>query len=158
VISILRTDLSQLMYHVGKRAVLALWIALGLVFAANAAPLECTRDDAIRSETEASTLTTWQLVFQSYKRYQQCDDGAISEGYSNSVATLLADSWDHLNELTALSRAHPGFKKFVLRHVDELMGSDQSKKIAGHIRSNCPADAARLCEEIKKRLEVSGSK
>jgi hypothetical protein len=127
-------------------------VACVLANAERASTQTCTREDAIKAETEASSLRTWRDVYDSYKRYHQCDDGAISEGYSNSVATLLADNWDHIEELNALARKDSKFKAFVLRHVDELMTLSQSNAIKENVRSRCPAKSQHLCRSINGRL------
>ena len=48
----------------------------------------CTRDQAIKAETESSTLNTWEKIFSSYSRYKQCDDGAIRETLNKSAFAL----------------------------------------------------------------------
>jgi hypothetical protein len=133
--------------------VLALAFCFG--FTAHASPT-CTREEAIKAETEASTLTTWSAVFESYVRYRQCDDGAISEGYGNSVATLLASHWDQFEHLRKLVRAHPKFEGFVLRHVDQTMTSDQGKGIKENIHVKCPINGNELCKSIIKRFSAMG--
>jgi hypothetical protein len=50
----------------------------------------CTDERGARAEREASSLENWAAVYRSYQEYQGCDDGAISEGYSESVSRLLA--------------------------------------------------------------------
>jgi len=123
-----------------------------LVNAKKSPQQSCAREDAIKAETEASSLKTWNALYESYGRYHQCDDGAISEGYSNSVATLLADHWDNADSLTALAKKDPKFKAFVLHHVDALMTSTQAKRIRENVQSRCPANAKNLCQSIAKRL------
>src|SRR5580693_2707785 len=80
----------------------------------------CTREDAIQAESEASSLTNWADVDRSYGRFAQCDDGAIAEGYSNTVAHLLSDDWASFDQLNSLVARHAAFGRFVLHHIDEL--------------------------------------
>jgi hypothetical protein len=135
----------------------SLAMALAFCFGATAeASPSCAREDAIKAETEASTLTTWSAVFESYRRFRHCDDGAISEGYSNSVATLLASHWGQFESLRTLVKAHPPFEGFVLRHVDETMTSDQGTAIKENIRSKCPIGGQKLCKSIMKRFALLG--
>lgn len=117
----------------------------------------CSRGDAQRAEMEASSLKTWQQVFESYQRYRGCDDGAISEGYSSSIATLLASDWKNLEALLQLIRSHPDFEKFVLKHLDDTMTQDQDAEIQGNIRTSCPKDGARFCSAVQKRFAVLSS-
>lgn len=145
--------------HTGSTAVLLI-LTTGMMFSllvpAYATPRKCTREDARKAETEASSLKRWHDVFSSYKRFRQCDDAAIGEGYSSSVATLLASQWKHFEELSALSRKYPRFKAFVLRHVDEMMTSEQDKTIEENVRFHCPADSSHLCNLIEERLKQIG--
>jgi hypothetical protein len=143
----------------GRTAACAIFmvLALSVAIAAEAAAPSCNEQDARRAETEASTLTTWKDVFNSYSRFSNCDDGAIAEGYSNSVATLLADHWDQANELVRLARAHPKFEVFVLRHLDQTMTEMQERTIKVNVESACSRNTQRLCDAIKKRLKVLDS-
>ncbi len=137
---------------------LSLAIAAMICFgvAANASA-KCTQEDARKAETEAGSLATWPALFASYTHYQHCDDGAISEGYSNSVATLLASHWEQIDRLRELIRAHPKFQDFVLRHVDHTMTSNQGDAIKKNLRAKCPAEGRKLCKAILKRFSVLGS-
>jgi hypothetical protein len=112
----------------------------------------CTQHDAQKAETEASSLHTWPQLFDSYRRYRSCDDGAISEGYSSSVAALLAFHWDRIADVLPLIRSDSGFRRFVLRHVDDTMSKDQDTKIQSNVRDQCPTAAAHFCADIRKRF------
>jgi hypothetical protein len=120
--------------------------------AETASPRTCTQEDAQRSDQEASSLSTWGDLHASYARYRQCDDGAIGEGYSSSVAALLADHWDTLPALGRLVNQYPSFERFVLRHVDELMTMEQAEAIDAHVSKGCSKDLSGLCAAIKKRM------
>jgi hypothetical protein len=118
---------------------------------ANASP-SCTPGEARKAEAEASSLRTWQQVFYSYQRYRKCDDGAISEGYSNSVASLLAAHWEQNEELLSLVNAHPQFERFVIRHLDDTMTRDQDVQIHNNIQHLCPPQRSRFCAAVRKRF------
>jgi hypothetical protein len=113
----------------------------------------CNREDAERAESEASSLDTWNQIYASYKRFRQCDDAAISEGYSASISELLAVRWDQLSELLALMDAHPSFRQFVLRHLDATMSLDDATSIERNIRKACPPRGASFCAAVRKRLD-----
>lgn len=142
--------------NIGAQVVFPLGLVLGFASCARAAPLKCTHEDAIKAETEASSLKTWDAVFSSYKRYKQCDDGAISEGYSASVAYLLASRWTDIDTLVKLSNANPDFRRFVIEHVDETMNMDQGKSIKKSAATNCPAKAKKMCGAIQQRFVELG--
>lgn len=116
----------------------------------------CPSEMAMKAESESSTLKTWQAVFESYKKYKRCDDGAIAEGYSSSVATLLAHHWNNLGELTRLNKQDAEFKKFVLHHVDETMSFDQATMIKQNTAQRCPSGAKELCAEVQSQFVANG--
>jgi hypothetical protein len=110
--------------------------------------VRCNRQDADKAEYEA--LKTWATVYSAFKRYGQCDEGAIAEGYSASVATLLASHWSTVRELWQLTKKDPMFERFVLYHVDGTMEMDQQKAIIANARDNCPPGVERLCKCLEK--------
>jgi hypothetical protein len=139
-----------------RMVALVAWLFLGCVSLSAAQTDACPRELAMKAESEASTLETWQAVFVSYKKYKQCDDGAIAEGYSSSIATLLADHWEDIGQLTRLSNQDTGFRKFVLRHVDETMSFDQGTTIKRNVAQKCPSGAKKLCAEIQRQFAEAG--
>jgi len=110
----------------------------------------------MKAESEASTLETWQAVFESYKKYKQCDDGAIAEGYSSSIATLPADHWGDVSQLARLSNQNTAFRNFVVRHVDVTMSFDQATKIKKNVAQRCPSGAKKLCGQIQRQFSDYG--
>lgn len=112
----------------------------------------CARGEAIRAETEASSLANWAEVHRSYKAFAQCDDGAISEGYSDSVARLLSVGGDSFGELNRLVEDDRGFERFILRHIDELMSPAQAQTILDDATLHCPLRAGQLCKAVVARV------
>ena len=106
----------------------------------------CSVRDAMRAETEASSLKDWHSVFASYKRYWRCDDAAIAGGYSASVARLLSDQWTEFGQLIALTKSNPKFQALVLKHIDATMGSEQYLAIRKNTRSDYPPDGQKRCK------------
>jgi hypothetical protein len=118
-------------------------LILALPLAAQRNP--CTDEQAAQAEKQVDSLKTWDQVYRSFKKFAQCDDGAIAEGYSDAVGKLLANDWGHFPRLAKLARVDKDFERFVVRHVDESLTSHALKKISQNARSKCPANANRLC-------------
>jgi hypothetical protein len=114
-------------------------------FASDAPKKPCTKSEAMQAEREVDSLNDWDHVYRSYRKYSQCDDGAIGEGYSDAVGKLLASDWRQLNRLVVLTKTDKSFQRFVIKHIDETLPSDSLQKIATNARSTCPARAKRLC-------------
>lgn len=123
----------------------------------------CTEADAMKAESEADSLRTWDALYRSYRHFSHCDDGAISEGYSESVARILADHWETLPRLAVLSHNNEDFLRFVVGHVDATLNMDDVKKIRSSASRQCPAGQNDLCKRlalaaqtaIKEDAEVS---
>lgn len=120
---------------------------------AMAAPMQCSREDAIQAEKEASTLADWDAVYRAFKRYGHCDDASVGEGYSETVGRLLAKDWQHFGRLVQLAKNSRSFERFVIRHVDETVPSDDLRQIVENARMKCPLNAQRLCGLVKHAAE-----
>ncbi len=114
----------------------------------------CTSQDASDAESSLDDLTTWAELHRSFKRFGHCDDGAIAEGWSDVVGTLLSRRWDALPALVRLIHHDSRFEEFVLRHVDEHLSSSQVAAITRHAQDACPANAIRFCAAIQAKAEM----
>lgn len=123
--------------------------ASAIAFAAVGA--ECTRQQAIAAEETASTLRNWAEVHSAFVRFRRCDDGAIGEGFSESVSILFAEHWDQLGALLRLTARDRSFRQFVLRHLDETVPADRWSAIEENAKSRCPSNARSLCKSILSR-------
>lgn len=110
----------------------------------------CTRQEAIKAADNTDHLDNWNAVYQSFKRFSQCDDGGIAEGYSDDVGKLLADHWDQFPALVKLATNDRAFQIFVVRHIDETIPADTLKKVVKNAKTRCPVNATGLCQLIAK--------
>lgn len=115
----------------------------------------CTTAEGRRVMDEADRVRTWNALYKSYRLYRQCDDGAIAEGYSESVARILVDHWKSLHELDFLTKKDAGFRHFVLRHVDATLNTDDVAIVRRRARSQCPSGLDRLCKDLAKKAETA---
>jgi hypothetical protein len=104
----------------------------------------------MNAEKEADSLKDWHQMYRSYTRFSQCDDGAIAEGYSESVSKILADDWKSFSRLIALTNRDNNFRAFVLKHIDQTVPADRLAKIRNNTRSQCPSAGRKLCTSIAK--------
>ena len=132
-------------------------VSLGLVLffitsacASDAATKKCTKAEAMEAEKEADSLKDWDQVYRSFKRFSQCDDGAIAEGYSESITKLLVEDWKSSKRLLVLANRSRTFRRFVLKHIDETVPGDRLASIANDGRSEWPAESRNLCLSIAK--------
>jgi hypothetical protein len=116
--------------------------------AAPANACKCSDADAQAAERIAGNISSWPLFFAAYERYGHCDDGAIAEGFSESVVHLLASEWSSLPEAQTLMTQKPTFRLFVVGHLDASADPGELKQVAALTSTQCPASAALLCKEI----------
>jgi hypothetical protein len=131
-------------------------VSLGLILAVllpvgNAQDLPCADAQSRRAEAEADSLRTWVALHASYKLYQRCDDGAVGEGYSESVARILVDHWSTLPQLARLAKQDPGFRAFVMGHVDATLDMDDVRRIRHNAETRCPAGLKATCDDLAER-------
>lgn len=128
------------------------WLVIAAA-SASAHASECSKTQALAAEQEAAQLSTWAAVHKSYANYAQCDDGAIGEGYSESVTLLLANHWPTLPSLAQLVAHDDPFLQFVVRHIDATVPRERLAKIVANARGHCPKGEHALCERIAKAAE-----
>ena len=109
---------------------------------------ECSKEEAIRAETAASTLKNWDDLYGAYKTFSHCDDGAIGEGYSDTVGRLLSTKWETLSRVGQLIREDTSFEVFVLRHIDETISRERTNQILSNARTKCKRTHRKLCYQI----------
>lgn len=110
----------------------------------------CTKAEAIEAENSVTRLNNWKDIYLSFKKYGHCDDGAIAEGYSDTVVRMLADRWDELATLNKLTSSDKEFYTFVLRHIDATADKSEIEKTITNSSKHCPKSASALCSVLEK--------
>ena len=122
------------------------------IFAAVPAHADCYPEHTQAALDAANRASDWRDVQKLFTRDGMCDDGAVAEAFSGSVARVLTEHWESIPTLDHLVAANPKFKRFVLRHVDSLMSPDQARAIEDNARHHCPRDSSALCAAIVKQI------
>lgn len=113
----------------------------------------CSQDQQAKAEEETDKLQTWGALYQSYRRYAHCDDGAVAEGYDEVVARLLRDHWDTLPQFGVLLKKDKRFKTFALRHVSlTSLDTNDLKNIGAKAVQHCPIGQDNLCKGLRRRV------
>jgi hypothetical protein len=132
---------------------LGLIVALFSVRAGYAQKHACTDVEGRRALDEAVMLRSWDALYKSYTLYRQCDDGAIGEGYSESVARILVDHWKTLPRLADLARKNAGFRAFVMEHIDATLNMNDVEKIRKNANTKCPTGLQRVCNDLIRQAD-----
>lgn len=96
-------------------------------------------------------LRDWRKIHTFFSTHlPQCpEDGFYGEGYSEVIVRTLATRWSQLPSLAEAAAKSPGFKAFVLRHIDATANKADLEVILKSTTSNCPERHALLCGEIQ---------
>ena len=114
----------------------------------------CTEEDAKQAESFFDNSRNWDLMHRFYRQFAQCDDGAIAEEVSDTVAKLLVNHWDSFGKFERISQHDKGFEEFVLRHIDESMDWNDAPRILENAQSRCTPSAKRLCNLLIEKTRV----
>jgi len=109
----------------------------------------------MRALDEADSIRTWDALYKSYRTYRKCDDGAIGEGYSESVIRILADHWGTLPRLDKLGKQNADFRRFVIRHVDATLNADDVVLVERKAKTTCPNRLNKLCYDLAKQAQAA---
>lgn len=112
----------------------------------------CATEEARSAEVVAATADSWVHLHQRFERYAHCDDGAIAEGFSEAVSSLLADQWTEIRQFDAMLASHSSFSEFVIRHIDETLPKERLERIGENARKSCPEGLELFCREIDVRI------
>ena len=107
---------------------------------------ECTQQESFEAETNASSIKSWYELEANFYKFGHCDDGAIGEGYSESVSYLMENKWPEFLDY----KMGESFFNFVKKHVDELWEINRFKKVAKLASTNCNKSKKTICDEILK--------
>jgi hypothetical protein len=116
---------------------------------------QCSAVEEQRAEMEADALRSWDALYKSYELYGKCDDGAIAEGYSESVARILVDHWNTLPRLANLAAKDARFRRFVLAHVNATLDLNDLKKIRADAKTRCPSQLGAICANLTKEADAA---
>jgi hypothetical protein len=116
-------------------------------------------DDALarRAEVEADHLKTWEQIYDWFKHYSTCNEGAPAEGYSDAVVRMLADRWDQLPTFQTLVDRDKRFGKFVFQHIDATTDDHDLDLVVANADRHCPRGDGQLCGTIKLRALAARS-
>jgi len=113
----------------------------------------CTSLEGRHALDEADTLRSWDALYKSYKTLGHCDDGAVGEGYSESVARILIDHWNTLPRFVQLAGTDAAFQKFVIRHLDATLNRNDVEKIKQDATTRCPSGLRATCAHLVKQAD-----
>jgi hypothetical protein len=108
----------------------------------------CTSAQAKAADSASDSWHSWPSIFAAYERYGQCDDGAIGEGFSDSIVHLLASDWDKLSQAQHFIARQPPFQAFIIRHIDATADSNELHSVQRYATLSCPPSATTLCRQI----------
>ena len=92
-------------------------------------------------------INSWQDMYDFYKNFKVCDDGAIAEGVSDNIIKLLIKQKIQFNKLFE----DRTFQEFVLEHINELMTKKEAQIIKKKIKQ-CKKPFNDFCKKVSKKI------
>jgi hypothetical protein len=125
--------------------------------AAQAQQKPCSQAEQDQVGNEAGSLRSWDALYKSYRQFRRCwnhaDNVDADEGYSESIARILADHWETLPRLAQLIKKDAGFGTFA--GLSATMNMDDVAKIRDKALHHCPAGLSGLCAKLKKEADMA---
>jgi len=113
----------------------------------------CTVEQEAEAEEQSTAIESWKVLHDFFKKNIECiDDASLSEGVGDSIVRILINDWDDIALLQNMANTDQDFRAFILRHIDELMTPDQSRKIDKLAHQLCPKNAQYICKDIKGQI------
>lgn len=125
-------------------------LAVVLFFSGSVYAAECTTvAEMDAADTAASSIKDWTGVYSFYSHFKQCDDGYIAEGVSATIAGLLANKWNTVEQLEAMADNNKAFGTWAFNHIDTTANDGDLDRILKQSRENCPAEHKQFCGKIE---------
>jgi hypothetical protein len=131
---------------------LAMLMVSGGIPSAAMANNHCSTEMYQRADASlANAAAGWGSLLRHQKAFGPCDDGALAEGYSDAVVTLLAHRWDQFDAFVGLSARDPAFRRWAIRHIDASASTHDLAKVARNaVSCTGSAKAKDLCRDVAK--------
>ena len=109
----------------------------------------CSEEEARSAEVAVVAINSWDELYQQFKQYSHCDDGAIAEGFSESISRLLAEQWMEVQLTSRTLIQQSVFQRFLIEHIDETIPALRLEHIVKNIQEKCPGYLEDLCSKIE---------
>jgi hypothetical protein len=109
----------------------------------------CTKAQEIEADRSISKAHRWEDIYDSFRKFQHCDDGYIAEGYSNLIVKTLSHRWEQINVLVKIVSKDKDFYDFVIRHIDATTDKTELEMIISNSNKCSSKITVAICAEIK---------
>jgi hypothetical protein len=100
-------------------------------------------------------VKSWPDLHRWFKGYADCDDGDLTDDVVELVTSSLAKDWKDFPQLEQEIKREPGFKDFVLRHIDTTASIEDLKAVKRNADRRCPTGSAPLCTAVAAAAQIA---
>ena len=111
---------------------------------------QCTHEEMIVAESVQHFIESWGKYYDSYRFFGRCSDGVVSEAFTDTATSLLANQWKQLPTFYSFVKRDRAFLDFVLGHIGGIENQKLLNQIAQSSKVDCPAGMKTLCTKINK--------
>lgn len=113
------------------------------------------RKPCVEAESIVANLDDWNKIYAAYNDYNHCDDGAIAEGFSDSIVRMFSDRWGQLATFSKIASNNKKFFDFVVKHIDATVSKSDLETVIENSANKCPRKMHGVCRAINKKARKS---
>ena len=102
----------------------------------------------IEAETSIPNLNNWNDIYLSYRKFNNLDDGAIAEAYSDVIVKMFADHWSELKLFIKIISKDQKFYSFALKHIDATADVADLEKVMNNSSKHCRKSMQNVYSDI----------
>jgi len=106
--------------------------------------------DALHAIPKVNSPAT---LHDAFLAFGGCDDGGVSELFTEAVTRMLALQWASVSQLQSLAATDPRFKQFIFKHIDATTPLETLRRISFNAQRHCPDRSQAFCEELRQAAE-----
>jgi len=134
-------------------ASVAVLIASGLALPAAIAPSDAVAECVVEALHAIPKVNSPATLHESFLAFGGCDDGSVSELFTEAVTRMLALQWASVSQVQSLVSTDPLFKQFLFRHINPTIPAETLRRISFNAQRHCPDRSQALCEELRQAAE-----
>jgi hypothetical protein len=125
---------------------------LALAFAAGAQDKACSPAEMAAAEKAVDRVVNWEQLYKTWQEYKHCDKGTVEEIFTEALLRCIVE-WKQVEGLAGPMGKDPGYKDFVVRHLNSPAAKSDLDAIYSRAKSNSPKGLDAFCAQISSAVK-----
>ena len=119
---------------------------------ARASEQGCSDEDVAAAASSARNLTSWEMVYSYFRKYNECADTSIVGHATDSIQNLWINHWSEIPKMVYYTSRDRAFKEFIWQRIgDDSFIEEDFNAFVLNAREHCPDNALEFCREVVKQ-------